>query len=201
MSDVDPELAAALREQAARRLPGAKRVGWKVGAGERESIGGEIAVGHLTSATVLEPGSAYRGGGADLHADAEVALTLGEAQTIVTYGVALEIVDLGEGDTPTAVVAANVFHRAVAFGPARPTFPDGVRAGLVVNGELRASAPAHADFGEKLRRVARLLRTIEEGLEPGDRIITGSVVQVPIESGDLVAAELGEVGAVQLSIA
>jgi hypothetical protein len=201
VSEVDAELTAALREQAAQRPPGARRVGWKIGAGERESIRGDIAIGHLTSATVLEPGSTYRGGGADLHADAEVALELGEEQTIAGYGVALEIVDLGVGDTPAAVVAANVFHRAVAFGPLRPTLSEGLRAGLVVNGELRASGPAGGDFAGKVRGVARLLRAIDERLRSGDRIITGSVVQVAIESGDVVVAELGGLDRVGLSIA
>lgn len=35
----------ALREQLAHRPSGAKRVGWKVGAVERERIGGESAAG------------------------------------------------------------------------------------------------------------------------------------------------------------
>ena len=38
---------------------GAERVGWKLGVGERERIGGELAVGHLTSATRLDPGATY----------------------------------------------------------------------------------------------------------------------------------------------
>ena len=54
MSEVDPRLVTALRAQLARRSS-ASRVGSKVGAGTRESIGGEIAVGHLTSGTLLEP--------------------------------------------------------------------------------------------------------------------------------------------------
>ena len=39
-----------------------------------------------------------------------------------------------------------------------------------------------------------------ERLQPGDRIITGSVVQVPIKIGDQVLAEMGALGKVQLSI-
>jgi 2-keto-4-pentenoate hydratase len=39
-----------------------------------------------------------------------------------------------------------------------------------------------------------------EQLQPGDRIITGSVVQVPIKVGDQVVAEMGALGKVQLSI-
>ncbi len=67
--NVDPRLIAALRAQLARRRKDAGRVGWKYGSGEAERIRGEIAVGNLTTATTLEDGETYRGGG-DLHADA-----------------------------------------------------------------------------------------------------------------------------------
>ena len=76
MTSIDPRLAAALASQLghwrATLGQGAARVGWKLGIGDRERIGGELAVGYLTSATCLDPGAAYHGGG-DLHADAEVA--------------------------------------------------------------------------------------------------------------------------------
>lgn len=46
--------------------------------GLRERIGDEIAIGHLTSATVVSPGTVYRAHhDADLHADAEVTVELG----------------------------------------------------------------------------------------------------------------------------
>jgi hypothetical protein len=46
--------------------------------GDTESIGGEIAVGHLTTATVLSPDATFASTGtATLSADAEVALQLG----------------------------------------------------------------------------------------------------------------------------
>ena len=56
---------------------GAARVGWKLGMGNAERIGGEIAVGHL-SASVLAPGSVFVGDRmASLSVDAEVALEIG----------------------------------------------------------------------------------------------------------------------------
>jgi len=39
-----------------------------------------------------------------------------------------------------------------------------------------------------------------ERLEAGDRIITGSVVQVPIKGGDQVTADLGPLGRVEITI-
>jgi hypothetical protein len=194
-------MAAALGEQLARRPQGAMRVGWKIGRGERESIGGEAAVGHLTSATVLEPGSMYRGGDGDLHADAELAIELGMEETIVGYGVALELVDLAGSDHAAAVVAANVFHRAVAFGRMQPALPSGLEARLVVNGELRAAAPVTEDPEGTVRAAARLLRAVGESILPGDRLISGSIVQVPIEAGAVVLAEMGKLGHVELAVA
>jgi len=88
---------------------GAERVGWKLGIGDGERIGDEVALGHLTSATLLDPGAAYAAGApADLRADVEVALQIGRPvapdvdpvatrEAMAGLGVALEICDLGGG--------------------------------------------------------------------------------------------------------
>ena len=201
MTDGDPRLASALRRQLARRPDAARRVGWKVGRGDRERIGGEIVVGHLTSATLLEPGGSYGSRDADLHADAEVALELGNDGAIAGYGVALELVDLAEQGDAEDIVAANVFHRAVAFGPVRPSAPRDVEAVLRVNGERRDAAPVAEDFAATVPTVARILAAVDERPKPGDRIITGSIVQVPVTRGDVVAAEIGGLGSVQAAVA
>jgi 2-keto-4-pentenoate hydratase len=207
---VEPRLTAALQVQlrAMRAaLDGeAQRVGWKVGAGDRERIGEGPVVGHLTSATVLEPGTAYRPTGVvALHADAEVFLELGRdvsagddmRAAISGYGAALELVDLGPPDGADAIVATNIFHRAVAFGPVQPALPHGELEGaLIINGQLRAAAPAARDHAAILRAIARLLDAVGEGLRTGDRIITGSVVQLPLAAGDDVRADFGPLGAV-----
>jgi hypothetical protein len=198
---VDARLVNALREQLSRRAAHASRIGWKVGAGDSERIGGELAVGHLTSATVLEPGSAYRGGGADLHADAEVALELGDGERVSGYGVALELVDLDQGDDAEGIVAANIFHRAVAFGAMREEPPRGIHAAVLVNGETRGAAPVPEDVSRRVAAVSRVLAAVGEELRAGDRIITGSVVQVPVRSGDEVVADMGALGRVKLFVA
>jgi 2-keto-4-pentenoate hydratase len=194
MSEIDPRVRAALEEQLSRRPAGARRVGWKVGAGERERIGDDIVVGHLTSATVLESGSTYTGG-TGLHADAEVAVEVGRG-----YAAALELVDLRGSDDPEEIVAANIFHRAVAFGPTRVDLPPGLEAALIINGEVKRIRPA-ADVDRRVAAVARILDALGEELRPGDRVITGSIVQLPVEPGDDVVADLGELGKVELSIA
>jgi 2-keto-4-pentenoate hydratase len=219
VSEIDPRLASALAEQLeerdARLRDGAVRVGWKLGMGDRESIGVEIAVGYLTSATRLDADSRYVAGnpGADLHADAELAIELGRdipssadaraiEGAISGYAAALEIVDLSPlPNEPDSVVAANVFHRAVAFGPSRPELPtEGVFGSLVVNDVVQARAPFRGGLIDRISTAARLLDAVGERLQAGDRIITGSIVQVPIEVGDVVLADLGALGAVQLSI-
>jgi 2-keto-4-pentenoate hydratase len=51
----------------------------------------------------------------------------------------------------------------------------------------------------RLGQVARVLAAVGERLEDGDRVITGSVVQVPIGRGDEVVADarpLGRIGVV-----
>ena len=201
MSEIDPRLVAAVCEQLSRRPVDAARVGWKVGAGDAERIGGSIAVGQLTSATVLAPGSTYRGRGGDLRADAELAIQLGEEETVAGYGAALELVDLAGDDDPETVVAHNVFHRAVAFGPMHASLPREIVGALLVNGERRAAAPVAVDVAETVAAVERIVGSVGERLEPGDRIITGSVVQIPLAAGDEVVAELGALGRVELTIA
>lgn len=216
---VDPRLVSALREQLAmrRRLleAGATHVGWKLGTGERESIGGEIAVGYLTSATGLESGATYEGGPADaeLHADAELAVEVGRGlepgadapsirRAITGYAAALELVDLARvPGEPESIVAGNVYHRAFAFGPWRAELPgETEEARLLVDGVERARGRLEANVFERLVAAARLLGAVGERVSAGDRIITGLVVQVGAERGREIAADLGPLGAARLAV-
>ena len=201
VSIVDPRLVGALRAQLQTRRGG--RVGWKLGIGARERIGDELAVGHLTSATRLEPGGAYEPADAeDLHADAEVAVEIGPDGRIAAYGAALELVDLrSPPDTPEDVIAANVFHRAVAFAPTWGPLPrEGIEAQLLVNGEVRDTGRSADDIEDKVSAAARILEAVGEALAPGDLVISGSVIQVAVAPGDRVEADLGELGRVGLVI-
>jgi 2-keto-4-pentenoate hydratase len=199
MAVVDPRLLSALRSQLARRertlARGDHHVGWKLGMGERESIGGHIAVGHLTSATLVEPGQTYRAGGygAELHADAEACVELAVPNEIARYGVALELVDLRPKlGGPESVVATNVFHVAVAFGSLDPVEPTRASVSLRVNGTERAADQWPADLRARITQAAEILNAAGECLRPGDLIITGSIVQVPIASGDHVAVAVDD---------
>jgi 2-keto-4-pentenoate hydratase len=193
---------------------GEHRVGWKLGIGERERIGSEpLAIGHLTSATCLDPGSTFDASPVvSLHADAEVFVDIGRdvaaaagpaaaREAISGYGAALELVDLGPPDDPLQIVAANVFHRAVALGEPHRRMPEErVEGRLIVNGDVVAVARAPADYAERVHALATLLEAMGEALRAGDRVITGSVVQAPIRAGDEVVADLGALGRVPLTI-
>ena len=216
-SVVDPRLVAALEQQLRARddalRRGAHQVGWKLGLGSRESIGGHIAVGYLTSEMVVPAGSTYAATeDADLHADAEAVVALGTdvaststireiADAILTYGAALEIVDLARlPGEPESVVAGNIFHRAVAL----TTWPDAPRAApevtVSVNRRGRQAGLWPGDVPERIARAAELLGAVGERFQAGDRIITGSIVQVPIGIGDEVVAEFEGHASIRLNV-
>ena len=179
--------------------------------GDRERIGGWIAVGYVTSETALANGATYRADPrADLHADAEATVefardvdTAGGAEAvrhaIGTYGAALEIVDLARvPGEPAAVVAANVFHRAVAFAELEAPPSGDVR--VLVNGSVRAAGVWPHEVVARLAAAARLLSAVGERFRAGDRVITGSIVQVPVRVSDVVVADFGGLADVRLRI-
>jgi 2-keto-4-pentenoate hydratase len=147
-------------------------------------MGTEPVFGYLTSATLDVPAAAT-------HADVEVVVVVGSDE----LGVALELVDLRR--PPEGFLETNVMHRAFALGPTGRT-PGEAR--LIVNGEVRGAKPARADHAATVAAIGRLLEAAGERLESGDRIITGSVVQVPVGPGDDVVAEIDGIGSAALTV-
>jgi 2-oxo-3-hexenedioate decarboxylase len=204
-----PEILAAPRAQLqARRAlldAGARRVGWKIALGipeVEELIGADPVLGYLTSATLLEPGATYSpAADRGLRAETELAVEVGEGGRIAGLAVALELVDVGRPpDGMDGIVAANVFHRAVAFAPTRQgaALSDDARARLRVGGDVREEGPVRGDPVATVRAAERLLGAVGERLEPGDLILAGASCHVPAGPGDEAVAEidgLGEVGA------
>jgi 2-keto-4-pentenoate hydratase len=182
---------------------GAERVGWKIalGIGEVErQIGAQPVIGYLTSASRLPSGAAHSAAGAaELCVDAELAVEIGDGGTISGYAAALELVDLGQArGTLESVVAANVLHRAFVLGP---THADPARAARVyVEGALRKGGIANFDLEARLDAARHWLAAVGERLEPGDRVITGSIVQVPVEPGDDVVVDMAELGRLETPI-
>jgi 2-keto-4-pentenoate hydratase len=205
-----------MREQLRRRQEtldgGAEHVGWKIGLNipeVQQQLGIEEPVlGHLTTATVVEPGGEFDGSGASkLMAEPEVAIELGEDQTIAGLAAAIELVDIGRpprGEGVEGIVADNIFHSAVVLGPSRPTPPDdAVSATVFVNGEERESAEMGDDLAEVVQVAARRLAEAGEQLRAGDRIIAGSITpQVgPLEPGDELTVEVAGLGDLRVRIA
>jgi 2-keto-4-pentenoate hydratase len=213
-------LATQLNDWRGALDTGATRIGWKIGLNIPEAqkpLGiEEPVIGYLTSATVVEPGGEYSAAGASsLRAEPEVALEMGRdveagadedtaREAIAGLAVALELVDVTRpaDDGIEAILATNVFHRAVVLGASRPALP-GEAAGVIeVNGEQRGAADVPSDFADVVLLTARLLGEAGERLERGDRIIAGSLTpQVPLAVGDEVGVEIEGLGRVETRIA
>lgn len=225
----DPRVRRAMTVQLARRrdalAAGAARVGWKLGINApavQRALGIDgVVIGHLTSATAIPPGASHSlAGGTRVAVEAEVALHVGRdlpggagpeaaRRAVAGLGAAIELVDLDRAfDDVEAIVAGNVFHRAVAFGPAAPppsgAWLAGVTARIVHNGaetEALAAAGAAGDLVEIVRFVADMLDACGERLSAGDRIIAGSLGRlVFVEPGDAVTADLGRLGSVSVRL-
>jgi 2-keto-4-pentenoate hydratase len=156
-------------------------------------------LGYLTSSTLVEPGVVFSAAGAsDLRVDAEVAIEVGSARV----GAALELVDVVRPphDFET-IVARNIWHRGVAFGPlSGDAPPERFVARVLVDGSVRAFTESTVDIDGTLAIAERLLAAVGEQLEPGDRIIAGSILHVPVTSGDDVVVDLSELGQVGVTI-
>jgi 2-keto-4-pentenoate hydratase len=99
------------------------------------------------------------------------------------------------------ILATNIFHRAVVFGPRVETREPGAGR-ILVNGEEQHSLSAEhtgANLEAMVEAIAARLEAAGEELQPGERIITG-VLAPPHEAspGDTVRLELDALGAVEL---
>ncbi|MBV9417840.1 MAG: hypothetical protein JO363_22840 [Solirubrobacterales bacterium] len=174
--------------------------------GEREAIGDHIAVGYLTTATVIDADRRYyvaARGDRELHVDAEVCVEFGRdvGQDPGPEGIhgaiarcwpALEIVNLAPlANEPESVVADNVFHCAVAFGKKPIPLTCREQVTSYVNGRFGDREPWPADLPDRIASAAAILAALDQRIRAGDRVITGSITQLPFTAGDLLQARFG----------
>jgi 2-oxo-3-hexenedioate decarboxylase len=186
---------------------GAEPVGWKIGFNlpavqEKLGIDAPLA-GFLTTDGLLEDGAEVSLDDGPLIVESEVAVELGDdGRSIAALLPALELADQPDLDQDVeTILAGNIFHRAVAFGPRVETDAPGA-ARILVNGEVQHEVTAHeagARLADMVEAVRRRLADAGEQLRPGDRIITG-VLAPPhaAKAGDTVRLELADVGGVEL---
>ena len=208
---VERGTAALLTRRRLILAQAAEPVGWKVGFNLREfqeKLGIEAPLaGFLTSNGLLEDGAEWSlGSEGDVVVESEVAVELGEdGRSIVALLPALELADPPDlSQDVETILAGNIFHRAVAFGPRVETDAPGA-ARILVNGEEQHAVDAEragADLDRMVSAVAARLEAAGERLSPGERIITG-VLAPPHKPapGDVVRLELDAVGAVELRFA
>lgn len=185
---------------------GAERVGWKVGfntsAAQQEAGIIEPVVGYLTSATTVKYGAHLSLEGVTrAMVEPEVAIEVGDDDDAVALAAALEVVDVNAPFSDLeGVVAGNIFHRAALLGDFRPNYPPPRKAAVLVNGHPQQQAEVSGfDATETIDLVARTLAEAGERLEPGDKIIAGSLTPpVEVSPGDIVGVQLDNLGMVQL---
>jgi 2-keto-4-pentenoate hydratase len=184
---------------------GAEPLGWKIGFNlpefqEKLGIDGPLA-GFLTRDGLLEDGAEWD----DLPVivESEVGVEIGDdGRAIVALLPALELADPPDLDLGVEqILAGNIFHRAVAFGPRVETREPGAGR-ILVNGEEQHALSAEqtvANLDAMVDAVAGRLADVGEALQPGDRIITG-VLAPPHKAspGDTVRLELDGLGGVEL---
>ena len=109
--------------------------------------------------------------------ESEVAVELGDdGRSIVALLPALEIADPPDLDQDVeTILAGNIFHRAVAFGPRVETDAPGAAASSSTarsSTRWRRATPA-GHLEDMVEAVGRRLSAVDEELRAGVRIITG----------------------------
>jgi 2-keto-4-pentenoate hydratase len=206
--NIERGTAALLTRRREIVAQGAQPIGWKIGfnvSAIQEKLGIDAPLaGYLTSDGLLEDGATWSlGDEGEVVVESEVAVELGDdARSIVALMPALELADPPDlSQDVETILAGNIFHRAVAFGPRVDTDTPGA-ARILVNGELQhevLAEEAGARLEEMVEVVASRLAGAGEQLEAGQRIITG-VLAPPhaAQPGDVVRLEIEGLGGVEL---
>jgi 2-keto-4-pentenoate hydratase len=205
---VDAGMQRLLASRSAALAEGARAVGWKIGFNtpavqQHFGLTGAV-VGYLTDRTVIPIGQVVDVSRWQHPAlEVEVAIRVGPAGTIAGLAPAVELVDLDlPFDDIEPILAGNVFHRGVIFGPEvadlRLTELEGM---VTVDGDVVARGPLTEAPAATVAFVQTFLAGRGAVLVPGDRIIAGSLIPpMSIGSGDHYDVELGPLGSIAVDV-
>jgi 2-keto-4-pentenoate hydratase len=180
----------------------ADRIGWKLALNAPalvEALGiGEPALGWLAESRVASGTHSLSGTTAPA-VEPELVVEAGPDASVARIGVALEVVDFDRPlDDIEEIVAANIFHRAVAFASLTPAGEPG-EAVFSLNGEERSRVSDYDAPAETLFFVDRFLRELGDGLAEGDLVIAGALVSAaPVQAGDVASLAVDGIGSVEL---
>jgi 2-keto-4-pentenoate hydratase len=216
-SDSGGAVARGARAMLARRdrelAAGARGIGWKIGFNSpviQEHFGlSEPVVGYLLDTGVVTDGATVAV--ADWAAPAvevEVAIRVGGGGGVGGLAPALELVDLDmpfDGIEP--VLADNICQRGVVFGDEVPGADPWAMVATVTRaggatgaGEVVAEGRITEDPALTVAFVRSFLAAHGAVLEPGDRIIGGSVVApVGVAPGDELHVGFGPLGGLRIA--
>jgi 2-keto-4-pentenoate hydratase len=186
---------------------GAHCIGWKIGFDTpaiQEHFGlRDAVVGYLTDSRVVEPGSTVSLDGWVAPAvEVELAVRIADDGSIAGVGPALELVDLDISfHDIEPVLAGNVCHRRVVFGAEAPgADPMALTATVAKEGVIVAEGGLTKDPAITVGFVRSFLAAHGAALEPGQRIICGSVVPpVPVAPGDKLSVSFGPLGTLEVA--
>jgi 2-keto-4-pentenoate hydratase len=211
-TDANDAVASGMQSLLARRdaelAAGAKGVGWKIGFNTpaiQEHFGiAEAVVGYLVDSGVVASGATTSlAGWAGPAVEVELAIRVGDDGEVAGLGPALELVDLDISfDDIEPVLAGNICHRAVVFGDeVSGADPWSLLATVTKNGsEVGRDGRITEDPATTVAFVRRFLADHGASLDPGDRIIAGSVVPpVPVAPGDSLDVSFGPFGSLRIA--
>ena len=197
---MDERVERGMRRQLAAAPDDA--IGWKMALNAPAIMEGlgleEPALGRLSRSRVVS-GSHSLAGASQPAVEPELLLEAGSDGSLARIGVALEVVDFDRGlDDVEEVIAANVFHRAVAFSDLVAAREPGDAVF-----SLTGSEPARLSTGDAprstLRWVEGFLGRLGRELAPGELVIAGALsAPAPVSAGDVAELKVAGVGSVRL---
>ena len=201
-ASVSRGMRAMLSDRDAALAAGAAAVGWKIGFNTpamQEHFGlTDAVVGYMTDTGVSVDGAtvSLTGWGAPA-VEVELAVRVGDDGAVAGLAPALELVDLDISfDDIEPVLAGNICHRGVIFGDEVPGVdPWSMVATVTKAGDVVAEGVLVEDPAATLLFVRWYLAAHGAALQPGDRVIAGSVVApVAVAPGDEIHVSFGPLG-------